>query len=338
MRSPALSERAVNRGKARSPTAFTLIELLVVIAIIAVLIGLLLPAIQKVREAANRTKCTSNLRQVALALHGYHDANQKFPPGQFNLLGTNASTTLSWAYFNRGCWWQKLLPYVEQQALYDAIEAYWPPSGPAHGPYITFATNGVSNPPTGRDTIVPLFLCPSDPANPKIVTGGTSDPNNQQGFHGNYVLCGGSTFFGNTGGGTDLNGLFYPLSKTRLAEVTDGTSNTLMAGEIIISRDTTGHDLRGRYYNTWQGNVLFSTLYPPNTPVGDRSNYCIAIPKAPCQGLTASNVVQSARSYHPGGANFAFADGSTRFISDNVNVATYQALGTRAGGEAVSDY
>jgi len=138
--------------------------------------------------------------------------------------------------------------------------------------------------------------------------------------------------------GGSLNGMFYPFSKTRLANVTDGTSNTLMGSEILTVKDTNLHDLRGRYWNTWQGNLFFSTLYPPNTTVGDRSNYCINAPRRPCQGLTTTNVVQSVRSNHPSGANFMLADVSVRFISNNVNTLTYQALGTRQEGESLGDY
>src|SRR5262249_31696993 len=270
---------------------FTLIELLVVIAIIAVLIGLLLPAVQKVREAANRMKCSSQLRQVGLALLSYHDSNGAFPPGQFNPIAANAPLALNASTgWNRACWWHKILPQLEQENLYRAIEAYANQQPPP--PYIHFATNGIQGTlnDVGRGTVVPLVVCPSDPAGPKVRT----VPGNEQGFHGNYVLCAGSTFF-NPGGsnGTNLDGMFYPLSKTRIAEVQDGISNTLMGSEIIVVPDTNVHDLRGRYFNSWQGNVLFSTLYPPNTTVGDRSSYCIAHPKAPCQALTATNVVQS---------------------------------------------
>ncbi|MGL4549686.1 MAG: DUF1559 domain-containing protein, partial [Gemmataceae bacterium] len=194
----------------------------------------------------------------------------------------------------------------------------------------------------GRHSVVLTSVCPSEPVGIKnqTVTG------NEQGFHGNYVLCAGDSFFNPTaaphnGDGTLLNGAFYFQSKTNMVGITDGTSNTLVGGEILLTADTAGqHDLRGRYYNSWQGNVLFSTLYPPNTPVGDRSNYCIlnANPRAPCQGLTATNTVQSARSAHTGGVNFLMCDGSVRFIQNGVNTTTYQALGTRAGGEVVSNF
>jgi len=94
------------------------------------------------------------------------------------------------------------------------------------------------------------------------------------------------------------------------------------------------HDLRGRYHNTWEGNSLFSTQYGPNTLVGDVSSYCNALPKAPCQSLSGSNLVQYARSYHPGGVQVALGDGSVRFVSDTISLPVWQAACTRQGGEA----
>jgi prepilin-type processing-associated H-X9-DG protein len=96
--------------------------------------------------------------------------------------------------------------------------------------------------------------------------------------------------------------------------------------------------MRGRYHNCGRGCAIFSSLYPPNTPVGDRSRYCIAAPQAPCQGLSETHGVPSARSYHPGGANFVLADGSVRFITNTVNAAAYPSLGRRAGGEVVGNF
>jgi prepilin-type N-terminal cleavage/methylation domain-containing protein/prepilin-type processing-associated H-X9-DG protein len=314
---------------------FTLIELLVVIAIIAVLIGLLLPAVQKIREAANRMKCQNNLKQIGLALHNYHDTYGLFPPGQFNGIAVQNNG----AFMNRGGWWQMILPYVEQSNLYQVLSAYTTdPKFATSNLYMTYAINANPAQPSdpGRNTVVPMFECPSDGANPKD----TTVAGNEQGFHGNYVLCAGSTAFNPSTSldGSNLNGLFYPFSKTKIAHIADGTSNTLMGSELILVKDTTLHDIRGRYYNHWQGNTLFSTLFPPNTAAPDKSSYCVALlPWAPCT-LTATAVVQSARSYHSGGVNALLADASVRFLSNTVDPTTYLNLGTRAGGEVVGNY
>jgi len=219
-----------------------------------------------------------------------------------------------------------VLPYVEQQALHDDIEAYLAKGAP----YIVYYPK--------NKTIMPVFMCPSDPANPKTLTGGPGSTN-QQGFHGNYAACAGSTSFNKPSGvdgGTDLNGIFYVFSKTRLTDIVDGTSNTVMLSELIVSADLTTHDTRGRLFNpAKQGSILFSTLYEPNTTVADRLQWCEPIPQAPCR-RTWSEVNISARSYHLGGVNVAFADGSNRFITNNINLQTWNALGTRAGGEAGS--
>jgi prepilin-type N-terminal cleavage/methylation domain-containing protein/prepilin-type processing-associated H-X9-DG protein len=306
----------------RKRKAFTLIELLVVIAIIAVLVGLLLPAVQKVREAAGRLKCQNNLKQLALGLHNYHSTYGRFPLGNSDPIGNdpgNEGDRRNWAV-------TYVLPFIEQQAFHDDIEAYLAKGAP----YIVYYPN--------NKTILPVFMCPSDPANPKTLTGGPGSTN-QQGFHGNYAACAGSTSFNSPSGadgGTKLNGIFYVFSKTRLTDITDGTSNTVMLSELIISPDVTTHDTRGRLFNpAKQGSVLFSTLYEPNTAVADRLEWCQTIPMAPCRP-TSSEVNISARSYHSGGVNAAFADGSNRFVTKNINLQTWNALGTRAGGEVAS--
>src|SRR5262249_26590439 len=165
----------------RNRAAFTLIELLVVIAVMGVLIGLLLPAVQKVREAANRTRCTNNLKQVALALHNYHDVNRTFPPGQQAWVA-RSSYGPGWRF---DCWVQILLPYIEQANFSRLLQPQ-------------FALTGIySYQWTGRDTVVPTVLCPSDPNAPKTNVDGA--PSGTQGFHGNVVLCAGSAVF-NPGG------------------------------------------------------------------------------------------------------------------------------------------
>jgi prepilin-type N-terminal cleavage/methylation domain-containing protein/prepilin-type processing-associated H-X9-DG protein len=318
------------RRKARALSGFTLIELLVVIAIIAILIGLLIPAVQKVREAANRTQCQNNQKQIGLALMVYHDANQQFPPGQLNAIGTNNSTN----GYIRQCWETPLLPYLEQGNLLAVINQY-------QGSYYTCNILGVAVVPSGSgvETKIKTFMCPSDPFAGKNITYGAATPTTSggQGFHGNYVLCAGNTYFGKNGASAIAvpnAGMFYPLSESKIASVLDGTSNTLMCSEILLSPDITNHDLRGRYYNTWQGNVLFSTLYPPNTSAPDVDDYCQTIPTAPCTAtVPTTGYIQSARSDHLGGINVLMADGSVHFVSNNVAPAAWQAAGSMAGQE-----
>jgi prepilin-type N-terminal cleavage/methylation domain-containing protein/prepilin-type processing-associated H-X9-DG protein len=299
--------------------AFTLIELLVVVAIIGVLVGLLLPAVQKVRDSAHLLQCRNSLKQIGLALHNYHGDNGCFPTGAWNPFGPDSIEIR-----DRRMWIQQILPYVEQQAIYERYLA-WVASGAG--------TMWWDEP--DRKVVLPLFLCRADPNGPKIIA------REDQGFHGNYVLCAGSTPYNTPAvspDGTQLNGLFYAYSKTRIAEVFDGTSNTVMGSEINVSPDVTGHDVRGRYWNNaHQGSTLFATLYPPNTSTPDQLQYCQPIPRAPCVPTT-TNIFLAARSYHANQVvNALFADGSARVIAAGIAPATWQALGTRAGGEPVSE-
>lgn len=332
MRLVALEARRVNARQ----RAFTLVELLVVIAIIGILVALLLPAVQSAREAARRSQCLNNTKQIALAMLMYESANKHVPFGQNQDLAiiSNANKT-------KQNWFQELLPYVEEGSLREVFDQH-------------LAAGGESWWTPERWQAIPLFMCPSDPASPKQVTGGWSqspggDLQNSQGWHGNYVACAGSTVFNPRTMdpfGRDLDGIFYANSDTRLAEITDGTSHTLLLGELVLVHDQAvgtqasggdsgvqRHDLRGRYWNTHQGNSLFSTRYPPNTSVGDRLTWCIDESQAPCQSLGTDNLVISLRSYHPGGVHAARADGSADFVSDFVDLLVYNALGSRALGE-----
>ncbi|MBA4188566.1 MAG: prepilin-type cleavage/methylation domain-containing protein [Planctomycetaceae bacterium] len=297
---------------------FTLIELLVVIAIIAILIGLLLPAVQKVREAAARMKCSNNLKQIALALHSHHDAYSNLPPGQWNTNGANVT------YYNRGCWVPHVWSFMEQDSAFRDYKTYMDAGGSAD-----------SYPNAKR--VFTGFVCPSDPFGGKIVTA-ASFPN--QGFHGNYVACAATTVFNPAGDstGTKRDGIMYAQSKTRFADVTDGLSNTLLLSELNVVADTTSHDIRGRYFNSYDGNCLFSTLNPPNTNVADVDVNCINVPgRAPCT-VSGSNSVQHARSSHTGGVNATLGDGSVRFIPNGVDPTVYLGLGSRAGGEVAGSY
>ena len=324
-----------NRQPAVRRMAFTLVELLVVIAIIGILVAILLPAVQAAREASRRSQCLSNTKQVALAMLMFEAAREHVPFGQ------NADLVIvPNSHKSKQNWFQEVLPYLEQVSLRQVFDAH-------------IAAGGESWRTPQRWQAIAAFMCPSDPANPKQVTGGWSqspggDLENSQGWHGNFVACAGSTVFNPRRDrfGRNLDGIFFANSNTRLAEITDGTSNTLLLGELVLVHDqgvgqqtsggdsaTQRHDLRGRYWNTHQGNSLFSTLYPPNSSVGDRLTWCIEEIQAPCQSLGTDNSVISLRSYHPGGVHAARADGSANFVSDFVDVVVYRALGTRGLGE-----
>jgi prepilin-type N-terminal cleavage/methylation domain-containing protein/prepilin-type processing-associated H-X9-DG protein len=320
----------MSRRTSKPRRGFTLIELLVVVAVIGVLIALLLPAVQKVREMAARTKCTSNVKQIVLALHNYHGTFGSLPHG-------NAVPLLpAGDNFNRSHWYLVILPYVEQDDLYKQITNAWP------GYFSGSPPPGYSCYLSGSPTPVSTFMCPSDRIRLKNVTFTSTNPASCEGFFGNYVFCSGNGYNTPTGdtGGLHLNGLFYAKSITQFVDVTDGLSNTLAVSELVLSRDVTGYDLRGAMNDGIEGGQLFSTIYTPNNPLGDNvMGYCQAIPAAPCaasQSLT--NAYNLARSYHPGGVNAALGDGSVRFISDNVNAQVYKDLGTCSGGEVPGEF
>jgi prepilin-type N-terminal cleavage/methylation domain-containing protein len=320
--------------------AFTLVELLVVIAIIGILVTLLLPAVQAARAAARRTQCTNNMRQICLALINHHDARGYFPHGNYNYIDSTFSTPAPYNNMqDRRCWMHDTLPFMEEGALFDEFDQYMENNPSALGfPLL--------------HTVVEPLMCPADPIGPKLHTfWGGLDPvlTPTQGFSGNMVTCAGDDYFNPNivieatnkriappTSSAHLNGLFFAVSKVEIKDITDGASHTAMVSEIILSPDTTSHDIRGRYYNPAHGGVLFSTRIPPNTLVPDRFNWCAEkpLPRAPCT-WSADNMFLSTRSYHTGGVNLGLADGSIRFIADDVNVLAYKALGSRNGQEVI---
>ena len=315
--------------KCWSRDAFTLVELLVVIAIIAALIGLIFPAVQQAREAARRTQCGNNLRQISLGLQSHLQHQGRFPAGQECLIDIHRAG----GNWKRWSWFTAVLPFVEQSQLYDVYTNHY--AGTPGGGSFSY-----TNLPE-KTAVVPAFLCPSDGANPKIHNG--SSVTNAQGFHGNYVLNAGNGYF-NAGGfvqSAQLNGLFFPGSGIASAHVRDGLSNTLLGSELVLVPDgaigSGQEDVRGRYHNVGHAGALFSTMYTPNPSQPDRFSYCIngRVPRAPCVN-TSDDVVVSARSHHADGATASLADASVRFVSDMVDPRVWLDLGSRAGGEMPS--
>lgn len=308
---------------------FTLIELLVVIAIIAVLIALLLPAVQQARAAARRVQCKNNLKQLGLAMHNYHGTHGSFPPGYFSALyWPTDDGTATWGQ-RRYCWMQMILPYMEQASLYESfsreIQA-------ANDPW-TWADN---------DTIIPGLVCPSDPVSPKV---------NDYGFYGNYLGVHGGHSLAAGVNEYSANGIFYVKSSTRIADITDGTSNVAMMGEINLvpvgAEESAGKiDRRGAYFITcwYNANVTIALRDPPNSELPDLGLDATGVDYKDAPFANASTwdgamwVRNNARSHHEGGAQFCLADGSVRMISESIDLATYNHLGDRNDGNVLGEF
>jgi prepilin-type N-terminal cleavage/methylation domain-containing protein/prepilin-type processing-associated H-X9-DG protein len=316
---------------------FTLIELLVVIAIIGVLIGLLLPAVQKVREAANRMKCGNNLKQIGLALHNYHSTFDTFPPGTYCSVNGWVSSTpqLEWVYFIH-----YLLPFFEQQAIYaDLGGGNWSAGRP------WFASEQAPWTPIFG---VPfqILLCPSDPGNPLSTHAGV--PLARTNYLGFFSGLQDSDNWNTTYPGTQR--AFFTMGKDRalsVAGITDGTSNTLAVGEYVRGVDEP--DSRGWFYSNRACNQFMYATGTPNTSTPDNlidfSHYCSPgynAPSQPCvvddgNSYGGDNFVSS-RSFHLGGVNALFGDGHIAFVSNGVPLATWQAIAWVSDGNIPGDY
>ena len=311
----------------RRRRGFTLIELLVVIAIIAVLIALLLPAVQQARESTRRTQCKNNLKQIGLAMHNYHDSSGVFPPGIIhsgNVAGTGFTGASGWA------WGTFLLPYIDNGPLYTALA----PSAPID------PVNQV----TLLRTVIPAYLCPSNAwRNPSQNTNGSVQirvPHTS----GTSVPIGMSNFVAvlgvggpNCGNANDTGGMFFVNSNIRLRDVTDGTSNTWMVFERSTRPKPAG--MSGDSITmggNWAG-VSAPGCYDANYNWYAELGY-IQSTYGEINGSATRFDNRQPDSFHTGGVHVLLADGSVRFVSQNINLATACALVLKADGAQTGEW
>lgn len=311
----------------RSRSAFTLIELLVVIAIIATLVAILLPAVQQAREAARRSSCKNNLKQIGLALHNYHDTFNVFPPGWIGAQDGRPHTGVyeegvdetDVAVWRSGFSWSvMILPNMEQGALYDRFN---------FSQVLSHTSNDVA-----RANFLASFVCPSDPDGQGVFEIHDEDDNHYDVAPSNYPGVAGDeeldeaeiTDAGNPYGQYINTGIFFHNSKIRLADVTDGSSNTLMVGERKTWVDSDhGDEL---FYGTWAG-IIPNSEHPYARFLGHAEH--------------APNHAEHAEDFgsnHKGGAQFVLGDGSVHFISENLDEDLFKALSTRGSGEVVGQF
>lgn len=298
---------------------FTLIELLVVIAIIAILIALLLPAVQQAREAARRNTCRNNLKQIGLAFHNYLETHDVLPPGyiQTNLINRNEAT-----------WVSLILPYIDQTNLYNAADF-----NACFGCTSVGGTNFEI-----MSTAIPMLQCPTDLPVPSL-------PFNVF-ARGNYAASNGIGPL-ISGFGIDASppargvvGAFDQNSAKKMRDFRDGSSNTVVASE--LRKVENGTDFRGVLH--YPEGPFIHHNHTPNTNVPDqlRNSFCDANAKPPCTGTyTAWNnrdLVYSARSLHDGGVHALLGDGAVRFISENIDLNTWQYLGMLNDGNSIGDF
>jgi prepilin-type N-terminal cleavage/methylation domain-containing protein/prepilin-type processing-associated H-X9-DG protein len=329
----------IPRTNERERNGFTLVELLVVIAIIGVLVALLLPAVQAAREAARRSTCQNHIRQCGLALLTYHDAKRKFPPAAQLPQGTNGMNVPYLGTLHQANWVISVLPQPEQSTLYNAFDLTKPISDPINRPY--------------RGTSIGTLLCPSDVHNLTSLFAGRNALEGDNWARGNYGANAGLGYMTRSEygladiGGPDtdgwkdgrIRGVLGLNAGLALKDVTDGTSQTMLVGELRAGMSE--NDRRGVWALGGPGSSGLwahgsSNVVRPNDcqPGGDSLTNCTKAENdaggksiledacMPCDGVYG-NIQGGVRSMHPGGAMICFADGSVHFVSDYVDTSTY---------------
>jgi len=329
----------IARSQGQRPArGFTLIELLVVIAIIAILIGLLLPAVQKVREAAARAKCQNNLKQYGIALLSFHDVNNFFPSGgragRNNMINLPADPDwdINWND-DRGSWQVFVLPFMEQDNLFRLF------------PDLTNTVNPVGvfrNTPLANTARPNYLRCPSDAYNLNESLSnyggslGAQCSDGGCGFNPNQIRCNtllgipGSSDHGNDPNPSGIRGMFSRLGgRINVAAVQDGTSNTISVGEMLPE----WHDHFGNTsWMSYNGGVAHASTIVPINQVSDIRDRCSSTPN---RSFGNWNISWGFKSRHSGGANFVFVDGSVRFMSQTIDLVQYAYLGSRNDGQPV---
>lgn len=333
-------------GRCRHRTArrpgFTLVELLVVIAIIAMLVTLLLPAVNAAREAARRMQCSNNIRQLGLALHNYHGAHGEFPPGSIGRNPGHANTPydLSYAVANglqRTPFFVHIYPFLEESNIYDAYD------------FERSTISQATDPNSPITKSLATMSCPSD--TPQV--GYACDGGNSLDAKGNYGLNWGALNFVAQASFVLNNAEcksapakcpaapFHLEFGAKFSKITDGTSHTLCMMEMLQAPAPRGGpcDRRGRIWNDDTGTYQLMARDTPNSAAPDHSR-CVSQPQLnlPCvdDWSNPNNVYMISRSSHPGGVNVLLCDGSCHFVSEGIDLLTWQALSTMRGEEPVS--
>lgn len=299
------------KSRAEAGRGFTLVELLVVISIIGVLVGLLLPAIQAAREAARRMQCTNKIKQIGVALQNHHAAKRHFPSGS-NIHDNEREPGISWNIL--------LLPYLEQNALYEQI-----------GPL----PNGGATNFSAETLLLDAYNCPSAPEQ-------SADGTSFVASHYTTVAGAGRNEdrmnLAGVCGDVFTDGIFYPDSRTPISRISDGTSNTFAIGERnylfpVFHKWTLGSSKLGDPMSDLCMGSSHNVVYPLNADKNVFGYYRVDNQAPPGAAKTMRRNDLPLGSDHPGGANFCYADGSVHFIGDDIDFSIYQDMATKDGGE-----